>query len=82
MKGLILAVLLMFVITPVYAYNFEIFDETELGAKVDLPDLIKKDNHSIGVEVGFTDLHQDWEDSGYAVVKYTWRGSILDFSKK
>ena len=80
-KGLILAVLLMFLAVPVHAYNIEIFDETELGAKIDIPNLIKKDKHSIGFEIGITNIHDKWKDSSYGIVKYTYWGSLFDFSK-
>ncbi len=69
--------------TTVFAANIEIFDETELGAKIDVPNLIKiTENSSIGVEAGVNDLHHDWKDDSFAFVKYTYRGSLFDFTKR
>ena len=79
--------LFMIGVIPVFAdsipSNLEIFDETVVGAKIDLPDLIKiTASSSLGAELGMTNMFEDWDQSGFVIVKYTWKGSLLDFTKK
>ena len=64
---------------PAIAANAEIFDETELGAKIDAPNLIKitKNNH-IGIEVGLFDLTKDFKDGSFAFAKWTYTGCLLN----
>jgi len=77
MKNLLLSLaLLAFLSTPVIAED--IFENTDLGAKIDAPNLIKKGNHSIGAEVSITDITRDWNDGSQAYVKYTYTGSIFN----
>ena len=80
MKALVLTLLLTLIALPVYA-NIEAFDEVDVGAKVDAPNLVKlADNHAIGLEASINELNRDWDES-QVYLKYTYTGSILDFSK-
>ena len=82
MRAIILAALLILATSPAFATNLEIFDETELGAKIDAPNLfVKKGNHSLGAEISITDMFNSWDDGSQAFVKYTWTGSIFDLDK-
>jgi hypothetical protein len=75
-------ILISLIACPAFAYNMEVFDETELGAKVDAPNLIQiTENCSVGVEAGVYDLHEDWKDSSYAAVKFTYTGSLINLTK-
>lgn len=61
--------------------NLKVFDETTIGAEIDLPDLIKlTKNSSIGIRVGVFDLHEDWKDSSFAMIKFTSHWGV-DLSK-
>ncbi len=87
MKRLILITLaIMLLAMPAMATipsNLEIFDETEVGAKVDLPNLfVKKGAHSLGGELEVRNLFERWSDSLYVGIKYTYRGSLCDLDKK
>ena len=76
-KLLILAVaILMIGAVPVFADD--IFENTTLGAKIDLPNLVlKKGDHSIGAEISITDITEKWDLGSQAFVKYTFRGCFL-----
>ena len=78
-KLLILAVAIMFIVggtAPVW--GDDIFENTTLGAKIDLPNLVlKKGDHSIGAEISITDITKDWDLGSQAFVKYTFRGCFL-----
>jgi len=79
-KLLIILFAVMFIVggTPVFATNIEFFDETDLGAKIDAPNLIlKKGNHSIGAEVSINDITRDWDLGSQAYIKYTFNGCFL-----
>ena len=88
MKKLILTLILTLAFTPLafadsIPSNLEIFDETTVGAKVDLPNLVKTTtNTALGAEVGLSNLFEDWDQSGYVIVKFTYTGSLLDLTKK
>jgi len=79
--GITVATMLFLIwsVSPVKADD--IFEETTLGAKVDLPNLVKKGNHSLGAELSITDITNDWDLGSQAFVKYTFSGSIFDFTK-
>jgi len=82
MKILTLVLALLLITAPSFSANLEIFDETDLGAKIDAPNLIvKKGNHALGVEVSINDITRDWKDGSQAYIKYTWSGSIFDLDK-
>lgn len=81
MKTLSIILALIFITTPVFA-NWEWADEINLGWKVDAPNLIKKGNHAIGVELSVNEINSDWiNDGSQAFAKYTFSGSILNFDK-
>jgi len=82
MKSIILAVLIALATTPVFAANLEVFDETELGAKIDAPNLfVKKGDHALGAEISITDMFNSWDEGSQAYVKYTYYGSIFNLDK-
>ena len=83
-KLIVLSIIIAFacIATPT-AFADDIFENTDLGAKIDAPNLIKfNDNHAIGAEISITDITQDWDLGSQAYIKYTYSGSLLDFSKK
>ena len=81
---MVLALICVFCI-PAYA-GIEIadkhYDDPELGAKADLPNLIRiSKDLTIGLEGG-KDVHKtDLDEGWFAYVKVTFTGSLLDFSK-
>jgi len=74
-RTLALAAILLFLCTPLFADD--IFENTDLGAKVDIPNVFKSGNHSIGAEVSITDITEDWNDGSQAYIKYTWNGTLF-----
>ena len=88
MKKILLIAVLLLTVSCIPAFadsipsNLEIFDETTVGAKIDAPNLfLQYGNHSLGCEVGLTNLFEDWDQSGYAIVKYTFKGSLFNLDK-
>jgi len=77
-KLFIILILMTFVAAPVFAANAEWFDETELGAIVDLPSIfIKKGNHNLGGEAVLFDLFSEWKEGSAVYVKYSYTGCFL-----
>jgi len=72
--GAVVALILMVIgIAPIYADD--IFENTTLGAKVDMPNLVlQKGDHSVGAEISITDITEDWDLGSQAFVKYTYSG--------
>lgn len=69
-KAILLTALIALIAMPVFAND--IFENTDLGAKVDLPNIVlKKGNHAIGVEISITDITKDWDLGSQAMIKYT-----------
>ena len=84
-KLIIIAVAVMLVMSmgvmPVMADD--IFENTTLGAKIDLPNLVlKKGDHSIGAEISITDITENWDLGSQAFLKYTYKGCFLLCDKK
>jgi len=82
-KTLITLVLLMFLSTPL-AFGDDIFENTDLGAKVDAPNLIafgSSGNHHVGAEISIFDITENWDEGSQAYVKYTYSGTIFGGNK-
>ena len=88
MKRLAFLILLISLIaTPVFASNLEVFDEVDLGVKLDAPSLFLKTTHvDLGLEAGTYDISKfvneqedDWD--AYIVGKVTVKWSLVDLTK-
>lgn len=82
--GMLVAAMFMTVIciAPRPVFADDIFENTKLGAKIDIPNIIKlAENHSIGAEISITDITKDWDLGSQAFIKYTFTGSLFDFTK-
>jgi len=78
-KLLIILFAVMFIVggtAPVF--SDDIFENTDLGAKIDLPNIVlKKGDHSIGAEISITDITEDWDQGSQVYLKYTFSGCFL-----
>jgi len=82
-KTITLLILLGLITTPALAYNFEVFDETNLGAKVNAPNLfVQKGSHSLGAEATIYDITEDWKDGSEVLLTYTFTGSIFNLDRE
>jgi len=75
-KLLINSLIIAFIVCFIAALSSadDIFENTDLGAKVDVPNIIKKGNHSIGAEISIFDITENWDEGSQAYVKYTYSG--------
>jgi len=83
-KSIILSIILAiaFIATPAIADD--IFENTDLGIKVDAPNLIgigSSGNHNIGAEVSITDMTSSWDEGSQAYIKYTYSGTLFSLGK-
>lgn len=81
MRSFILAFVLVAALFVVPVHADDIFENTDLGAKIDVPNIVKfNDKHSIGASISITDITEDWDMGSQAFIKYTYSGSLFDFS--
>lgn len=85
-KTLVMLLVMLLFAIPAFADNLEMFDETEVGAKVDLPELVKLGPVDLGVEAGIDSIHDLLNDtendaSSYLIAKATIHWTLVDLSK-